>query len=138
MTSSEPGVPHPDPAQLASVALFASLTPEQLLELATLMDVDYFPAGKAMVREGVDGYSFHILLDGTAEVRHGDVTVRTLGVNDYFGELAIVQSTRRTATVVAVSPCVLASMFGTTFRKLASEHPDIAAALEDVARARRD
>ena len=138
MTSTDLGVPHPDPEQLAAVSLFASLTTDQLSELAASMDVEHVPAGKPMVREGVDGYSFHVLIEGTAEVRHGDVTVRTLGTNDYFGELAIVQTTRRTATVVAVGPCVVASMFGTTFRKLAREHPEIAASLEHTARTRHD
>ena len=138
MSSSDLGATHPDPAQLASVALFASLTSEQLSALAKLMDVEHVPAGKAMVREGPDGYSFHVLMEGTAEVRHSDATVRTLWSNDYFGELAIVQTTRRTATVVAVEPCVVASMFGTTFRTLTHEHPDIAAALEETARTRRD
>ena len=138
MTSVEHGLPHPNADQLSRVPLFASLTAEQLARLAHLLEVEHFPAGRTILREGADGYSFHVLIEGTAEVRHGETVVRTLGASDYFGEVAIVDRTRRTATVVAVQPCIVWSMFGTTFRTLAAEHTDIATALEHVAHTRRD
>lgn len=138
MTSAELGLPHPNEEQLSKVPLFAALTAGQLSQLAQLMEVEYFPAGRTIIREGADGYSFHVLIDGAADVRHGELVLRRLRPNDYFGEIALVERTRRTASVVAVEPSVVWSMFGTTFRILAAEHPDIAATLELAAHTRRD
>jgi CRP-like cAMP-binding protein len=129
---------HPTPEQLASVPLFKSLSPQQLSDLAELIEVSEISSGRVMVSEGASGYSFYVLAEGTAEVRHGDTTVRTLGPQDYFGEAAIIEKARRSASVVAVEPCVVWSMFGTTFRVLETEHPDIAKVLLDATNTRRD
>lgn len=138
MNSSDSGRPHPTPEQLASVPLLASLSPQQLKDLAELVEVDEVSAGRTIVSEGASGYAFYVLAEGAAEVRHGDTVVRTLSPPDYFGEVAMIESGRRSASVVAVEPSVIWSMFGTTFRILQAEHPDIAKVLEDAADARRD
>ena len=137
MSSSESGLPHPTPEQLASLPLFASLNRQQLADLARLIDVEEVSAGRAIVREGVAGYAFYFLIDGAAEVCHGDTVVRTLGPRDFFGEVAMMENTRRTASVVAVEPCVIWSMFGTTFRVLETDHPEIARVLQHAADSRR-
>jgi CRP/FNR family cyclic AMP-dependent transcriptional regulator len=98
MTSSEFGLPHPSPEELASVPLLASLSREQLVALAPLLDVEDVSAGRAIVREGAHGYAFYVLIEGTAEVRHGDTVVRTLGPQDFFGEVAMIDNVRRTAS----------------------------------------
>jgi CRP-like cAMP-binding protein len=138
MTPSEFGLPHPSPEELASVPLLASLSGEQLAALAPLLDVEDVSAGRAIVREGAHGYAFYLLIEGTAEVRHGDTVVRTLGPQDFFGEVAMIDNIRRTASVVALEPCVIWSMFGTTFRVLEAEDPDIAKVLQNAADTRRD
>jgi CRP-like cAMP-binding protein len=138
MTSSESGLPHPSPEELASLPLLASLSPQQLTSAARLIEVEEVSAGQTIVREGTHGYAFYFLIEGTAEVRHGDAVVRTLGPPDFFGEIAMIDNTRRTASVVAVERCVVWSMFGTTFRVLEAEHPEIAKVLQDAANTRRD
>jgi CRP-like cAMP-binding protein len=137
MTSSGFGLPHPSPEELASVPLLAPLSREQLVALAPLLDVEDVSACRAIVREGAHGYAFYVLIEGTAEVRHGD-TVRTLGPQDFFGEVAMIDNVRRTASVVALEPCVIWSMFGTTFRVLEADDPDIAKVLQNAANTRRD
>jgi CRP-like cAMP-binding protein len=137
--SSSNSVPlHPTPEQLASVPLLESLSRQQLSDLAELIEISEVSAGRSIVREGASGYSFYVLAEGTAQVRHGDTVVRTLGPRDYFGEVAMIENTRRSASVVAVEPCVIWSMFGTTFRVLEAEHPQIAQALQHAASTRRD
>jgi CRP/FNR family transcriptional regulator, cyclic AMP receptor protein len=66
------------------------------------------------------------------------MAMRTLGPRDYFGEVAMIENTRRSASVAAVEPCVSWSMFGTTFRVLQAEHPEIAKALQQAASTCRD
>ena len=139
MNSSDTGRQrqHPTPEQLASVPLLASLDHEQLAELAELFEVAEVPAGLPIVAEGAPGYAFYVLAEGTAQVRLRNTDVRTLGPHDFFGEIAMIENTPRTAWVLAVQPCVVWMMFGDAFRTLETEHPDIAKVLQEAADARR-
>ena len=63
----------------------------------------------------------------------------TLGPGDFFGELAILGDGRRTATVTTATPAQVLVLFGTEFRRLQQEYPEIAerieSALRDIAHA---
>ncbi|HEY7045754.1 MAG TPA: cyclic nucleotide-binding domain-containing protein [Jatrophihabitantaceae bacterium] len=137
MNTSDSGRPHPTPEQLASVPLLASLDREQLKDLAELFEVAEVPAGLPIVSEGAPGYAFYVLAEGTAEVQRRGNVVRTLGPSDYFGEIAMIENTPRTAWVLAVEPCVVWMMFGNAFRTLETGHPEVAKVLQDAADARR-
>ncbi len=76
------------------------------------------------------GYSFYLLDPGSVSVKHEGREVRTLG--DFFGEIAILGEGRRTATVTAIEPGVAWSLFGTSFRTLQAERPDVADALQSA------
>lgn len=62
--------------------------------------------------------------------------MNTLGPGDFFGELAILGDGVRTATVTTTSPSRLLVLFGTEFRQLQQEHPDLASRIEAGVRAR--
>jgi voltage-gated potassium channel len=62
--------------------------------------------------------------------------VNTLGPGDFFGELAILGDGVRTATVTTTSPSRLLVLFGTEFRQLQQEQPDLASRIEAGVRAR--
>ncbi len=64
--------------------------------------------------------------DGQAEVVHGGKNVAELGPGDFFGEIALIQTDRRTASVIAKSPMKLVVMFGPNFRSMASDLPGVA------------
>ena len=125
-------------SELAHVPLFKTLTHTQLEKLAEHMETEPFRAGQRLAREGVAGYAFYIVRSGAAQVTVGDVVVGQLGEYDFFGELAMLGDGRRHATVTATEDGVAWSMFGTTFRALEEEHPEIASAIGDVARDRQE
>ena len=76
------------------------------------------PAGEVLAREGDIGHEFFVIEEGTAEVtRNGDVLDR-LGPGDFFGEMALVEEDRRTATVTATSPMTLIVLTGAKFRAI--------------------
>jgi CPA1 family monovalent cation:H+ antiporter len=100
-----------DPARLASVPFFAGLSDDDLAALAEAMSEAEAFEGQMLAAEGDFGHALYVIESGTAEVSADGVTVRTLGPGDVFGEIAVLMSGRRTATVVATSPMRLLALF---------------------------
>jgi CRP/FNR family transcriptional regulator, cyclic AMP receptor protein len=115
---------------LAGIPLFEELGPDELAAVAPWFELEDVGPGVKLIGEGASGYSFFVLRDGTATVSIDEVEVRTLGEGDFFGELALLGDGRRTATVTTASPSRVLVLFGTEFRQLQHEHPEIAARIE--------
>jgi CRP-like cAMP-binding protein len=127
-----------DPAELASIPLFDSLNDDDRRELAAWFDVKTVSEGVKLASEGAAGYSFFVLVDGSAIVESDGTVVATYAPGDFFGEMSILEARPRSATVTTTSPSKLLEMFGTEFRRLQQTHPPIAAELERVTRERRE
>lgn len=121
---------------LANVPLFESLSAGELEEVAPWFEVQTVSEGVDLASEGASGYSFYVLIEGSAVVTFENETVATYRPGDFFGEMAILGGTRRRATVTTTSPSRVLSMFGTEFRRLEQSQPKIAAQLEAVMRQR--
>jgi CRP-like cAMP-binding protein len=126
----------PSADQLAGVPLFAALTDAEREELASWFEERDVSEGVRLVGEDVSGYSFYVLTEGSAVVTAGDTTLRELGPGDFFGEIAIIERRRRTATVTTTAPSTVLVMFGTEFRDLQDAQPQIAQRLEEAVRER--
>ncbi|HTR71020.1 MAG TPA: cyclic nucleotide-binding domain-containing protein [Mycobacteriales bacterium] len=126
-----------DAVDLASVELFANLDEEGRAIVANWLETIEVPVGWELTHQGQAGYVFYVLREGTAEVRVDGATVRVLSPGDYFGELSMLGDGTQTATVVVTSPSIVWSMFGTRFRELQRDHPDIAAVIERTAAERQ-
>ncbi len=123
-------------ADLAGVELFEGLDDDELARLAGWFDVRAVGPGVELVTEGASGYSFYVLVEGGAVVSADGETAATCGPGDFFGEIAILGDSRRTATVTTTEPSRVLVMFGTEFRRLQDSQPAIAARLEDAMRKR--
>jgi len=121
-----------DPTALRPVALFDGLTDEDLAVVAEKFEHRTAEAGERFAREGASGYFFFVIVTGEAEVTRDGTAVATLGPGDCFGETAILEATRRTATVTATTPMVVGAMFGADFAKLADDSPELHARLRQV------
>jgi CRP-like cAMP-binding protein len=75
--------------------------------------------------------AFFVIESGEAEAILDGSSLRTMGPGDWFGEIAIVEQSHRTATVVATSPLTVIAMTAFEFRRLEAEHPDIAATITE-------
>ena len=105
--------------ELARVGLFASLPGETLSKLADRMRRDEVAAGTVIVREGEPGDRFYVLLSGVAGVSQSSLGERSiLRAGEFFGEVALTMHVPRTATVTAMTPCVVASCDTTAFDEL--------------------
>src|SRR5881397_1374486 len=105
--------------ELSRIGLFSELPGETLTKLAERMRRDELPAGKAVLREGDDGTRFYVLLSGIAAVSQTSLGGRrVLRAGEYFGEVALAMDVPRTATVTAMTPCIVASCDRATFDEL--------------------
>jgi CRP-like cAMP-binding protein len=116
-------------ATLAEVPLFQGLPKRHLRRIAKLARIRRFAAGATMVRTGDPGRSFYVLLDGRAKVIRVDGRSRRLGVGDYFGEMALLDDTPRSAAVVADGEVLALTIDRPGFTKLLRSEPALAQAL---------
>jgi len=110
---------------LRGVPLFAACSQKELEQISALADEIYQPAGAMLVSEGARGREFFVLVDGTIEVLVGGRRVRSQGAGEFFGEIALVNDTPRSATVVTGTPVRLLVITGQSFQRLLSEAPSI-------------
>jgi CRP-like cAMP-binding protein len=107
-----------DPADLKPLPLFGSLDKHSLDRLSRWVDDIDLPAGKHLVDQGAFAYEFFVIIDGEAEVLRDGEHLADLGPGDFFGEIALVETDRRTASVIAKTPIRLAVMLGRDFREM--------------------
>jgi CRP/FNR family transcriptional regulator, cyclic AMP receptor protein len=111
---------------LKQVPLFSDLDNRELEQIARSMKQRSFSAGQQIAVEGQSGVGFFVIEDGQAKVTvHGD-EVRRLGPGDYFGEIALIAQSPRTATVTADTELKTYGMTFWDFRPLVEDTPSIA------------
>ena len=115
-----------DPADLKPLPLFSTLDRRELERVARWADEIEVEEGRPVVNRGEFAFEFFVIIDGEAEVVRGQEHLRDLGPGDFFGELALVETDRRTASVVAKTPMRLAVMLGRDFREMEDEMPHVA------------
>ena len=114
---------------IRNVPLFSKLSDRGLREVAKLADEIDLPEGKTLTTEGDRGREFFVLLDGTAEVRKKGRKINTLKKGDFFGEIALVTKTPRTATVTTTSPARALVITERDFTALLKRSPQIGQAV---------
>src|SRR5918996_3289194 len=88
---------------LARVPLFSGVKEKDLKKLGKRMQERSFSEGEVITTQGQTGLGFFVIEDGNASVSRNDEVVRNLGPGDFFGEVALIDSGSRSATVVATS-----------------------------------
>jgi CRP/FNR family transcriptional regulator, cyclic AMP receptor protein len=116
---------------LGRVAIFAGLTPEQLSDLASVAVPRRWSAGEVIFREGDAGDTCYVVQNGCVRVtrNHSDgrtITLAELRTGDLFGELAMFDSERRSATVEAAEETTGVALLAGDMRRILMRHPDIA------------
>lgn len=119
---------------LGSVPVFSTLEQEDLQRIAELAVPRSFAPGQAVFREGDSSDTCYIVRSGHARAvrEHGDgrtITLATFGPGDIFGELALFEDERRSATVEALQELGVVAVLGPDMRRLMVEHPQISTRL---------
>jgi CRP-like cAMP-binding protein len=118
-----------DSAVLENVPVFAQMPAERRDQLASVCTTLEVEPGTTLVAEGDFGFAMFVVQEGTADVLQNEAVLRTLGPGDVFGEIAVLSSGRRTATVVAKTPMRLISVLNRDVWQLEQESPETGAAL---------
>jgi CRP-like cAMP-binding protein len=123
--------------RLKDVPFFANLAKKDLEIVSRQAEELDVPEGKVLVRQGELGHEFFVVQSGTAAITIDGTHVRDVGPGDFFGEMALLDEERRTATVTATSPMTLIVMSRASFRALDRTVPSVHATIRDAIAQRR-
>jgi CRP-like cAMP-binding protein len=122
---------HPDPVALRKIPIFSSLSDADCQKLASWLEVEEFDSGRLPARANQSGYAFFILDEGRARAEVDGKILEILEPGAVFGEMVFFDpSGRRSADVVPETRIQVFTMFGTRFREMQMEMPEVAAQLE--------
>lgn len=82
-----------------------------------------YKAGHVIFTEGEAGHEFFVVKAGSVAIRHGNKTLQVLGEGEIFGEMALIDSEPRSATVVAETDCIIVPVSEKQFLFMSSEAP---------------
>jgi CRP-like cAMP-binding protein len=129
-----------DEKLLKSIPILQKLDEEELRQVLRIARPVQFPRGKVILKEGGAGETMYIIAEGAVEVsktlvmmgEREDVQDREkiltkLSAEDHaiFGEVALFEQSKRTATVVALTDCRMLEISKSDFLRLAEENPRI-------------
>lgn len=111
---------------LKKVPLFADLDNRELEQIATSMRERRFKTGDTVTQEGAGGVGFFVVEAGEADVTVGGEVKGSIGPGDYFGEIALINESPRTATITARTDLLCYGMTPWDFRPLVESNSAIA------------
>ena len=120
---------------VARVPLFADLQATEIADIMRLLHAQQVEPGDVIVRRGEPAHSMYFIAAGEVEIELKHERVR-LGAGHFFGEVAALHRTRRSATVTAVTRTGLLVLDAHDLHVLMDREPRIAEHIREVARAR--
>ncbi|HWQ28084.1 MAG TPA: cyclic nucleotide-binding domain-containing protein [Dehalococcoidia bacterium] len=121
---------------LANVPLFRNLPRKTLQRLERIAVARSYAEGQDIVKEGDQGAGFFLITKGKVDVLKGGSKLNTLGVGDFFGEMALLDSHPRVATVRALENTECLAMSRWDFVAELRANPDIAIEMLEAVSAR--
>lgn len=111
---------------LQRVPLFSGLDRRELEQVASSMRERRVAAGDVVLEQGSGGAGFFVVDEGEADVHVDGASVGTVGPGDYFGEIALLTGSDRTATVTARTDMLCYGMTSWDFKPLVESNSAIA------------
>jgi PPM family protein phosphatase len=111
---------------LANMPLFERLTERELLRVMQAVEVRAYDDGDVVIREGDKGDELFIVLEGKVRVSRGEQTLTHLGQGEHVGEMALIRSVPRSATVTAVGAAELIAIRRADFFEILRKEHEVA------------
>lgn len=116
---------------VSSVPFFQHLPASRIAEIASSLEPRSASRGEAIIRKGDPADGMYFLIEGECDVLIGDKPIR-LSDGDFFGEMALLSSRPRSASIVAQGFTRLLKLRVDHFHRLMDNHPDLAAAMRKI------
>jgi voltage-gated potassium channel len=120
---------------VARIPLFSQLSATQVADVMKILRAQKVDKGAIIARRGEPAHSMYLIVDGEVEIRLSHKRVK-LSSGDFFGEIAALRQTRRSATVQALQPTRLLALDASDLHSLMDREPQIASRIWEAARAR--
>lgn len=112
-------------AILRSVSIFAESNEEVLVEVVNLLKSMEYPPNQTIIRKGELGDCMYMIIDGRVKIFDGERTLNVLGAGDVFGEMALLDTEPRMASVATLEITHLLRLDQSSFYGLMSTHPEV-------------
>lgn len=110
---------------IAGFSLFADLTDPQLERVVHTFEETVYPDGERVLRQGMTGSGFHVILEGEARVVVDGTERARLGRGDFFGEVSILLGESPIADIVAVGTLRCMVLSGPAVEGFLTSHPRV-------------
>jgi CRP/FNR family transcriptional regulator, cyclic AMP receptor protein len=120
-----------DTSILKKVALFEGLTNAQLQKIANLSEIKSFEGSAEIFKEGATGDAMYVVVEGKVRISKmvpgiGEEALAILEKGQYFGEMALIEDSPRSADAIAHIPCTLAVIERAKLEQLMFTDKDLA------------
>jgi CRP/FNR family cyclic AMP-dependent transcriptional regulator len=122
--------------RVRDVPIFNHLSTSELERIAGWLQSFSIPEGDLLVREGASAHEFFLIEDGEAAVLQDGERIAVLGPGDFFGEIGLLETERRTASVIAATPMDVIVMYRPEFERMKAELPTVADQIHATIKAR--
>lgn len=110
---------------ISSLSLFADLGAPQLEAISHTFDETTFAAGQRILRQGISGSNFYVVVDGEASVKIDGEERASIGRGDFFGEMSLLLGTAPTADVIALTPLRCLMLAGPDLHGFLDKYPSV-------------
>jgi CRP/FNR family cyclic AMP-dependent transcriptional regulator len=121
-----------DANRLQGIPLFADLSDGEREEIASHVHEVEVEAGETLTLEGDNAYELFVIAEGEAEVQREGEAIAHLSTGDVCGEIGVMVTGTRRATVVASTPMRLIAMFARDYRQVERTVPGLATKLRQI------
>lgn len=124
---------------LANVPIFRDIPAKSRHRLAQTARERHYKSGETIIKEGDEGVALFIVVEGTAESSRNGVKIASYGSGDYFGEMALLDNHRRSATIAATTDTTAIAISRWDFVSEVRENSDVAlSVIETLSRRLRE
>jgi CRP-like cAMP-binding protein len=110
---------------LSSLSLFADLGGPQLEAISHIFEETTFAPGQRILRQGISGSNFYVVVDGEASVKINGEERASVGRGDFFGEMSLLLGSAPTADVTARTPLRCLVLAGPDLHGFLDKHPTV-------------
>ena len=110
---------------ISSLSLFADLGGPQLEAISHIFEETTFAPGQRILRQGITGSNFYVVVDGEASVKIDGEERASIGRGDFFGEMSLLLGSAPTADVIARTPLRCLVLAGPELHGFLDKYPTV-------------